>query len=247
MLTDQDIQRYARQILLPEVGGKGQQALARARVLCVGTGGLGCPASLYLAAAGVGTLGLADGDPVDLSNLHRQVLHFTPDVGRSKTSSAAEKLASLNPTVKLELHGNLSGPVLSSAVGGYDLVLDGSDNFETRYAVNDACVAVGKPLVSGAVLKWEGQLLTVLPGISGCYRCAFPEPPDPACTQTCSEAGILGPVAGVIGAWMALEAVKVLLKAGASFTDRLWSMDFLAGKGREVPFRRRVGCGACGK
>jgi adenylyltransferase/sulfurtransferase len=243
VLTDQDIRRYARQILLPEVGGKGQAALARARVLLVGAGGLGSPAALYLAAAGVGVLGLADGDPVEPSNLHRQVLHATPDVGKPKTSSARERLAALNPAVEVHEHPRLAD---GSAFSGYDLALDGSDNFDTRYMVNDACVKAGKPLVTGAVLKWEGQVMTVLPRRSACYRCAFPEPPDPACVQSCAEAGILGPVAGTVGCLMAVEALKVLLGAPGLLTGRLLLLDLKTMSFREKPLRRRTGCAACG-
>jgi molybdopterin-synthase adenylyltransferase len=241
-----DVHRYVRQMLLPEVGRKGQEALGRSRVLCVGAGGLGSPAALYLAAAGVGTLGLADGDPVEISNLHRQVLHATPDIGFSKTSSAARKLGALNPGIVLREHPRLVSPAVHSVVREYDLVLDGSDNFDTRYLVNDACAAAAVPLVSGAVIKWEGQALTVLPGKSACYRCAFPEPPDPDCAESCSSAGVLGPAAGMVGCLMAAEALKVLLGLPDLLTDRLSLMDFKKMSFREKPLRRRRNCPACG-
>jgi adenylyltransferase/sulfurtransferase len=243
-LADQDVRRYARQILLPEVGGKGQSALAASRILCVGVGGLGSPAALYLAAAGVGTLGLADGDPVEISNLHRQVLHYTGDVGRAKTASARDKLSALNPAVRLLEHPRLTD---AAVLGGYDLVLDGSDNFETRYWLNDACVKAGKSLVSGAVLKWEGQVMAVRPGRSACYRCAFPEPPDPECAQSCADAGVLGPVAGTVGCLMATEAVKMIVGAPGLLLDRLILLDLKAMSFRQRALRRRADCSACGR
>jgi adenylyltransferase/sulfurtransferase len=242
-LPDADIRRYARQILLPEVGVKGQSALKAARVLCVGAGGLGSPAALYLAAAGVGTLGIADGDPVELSNLHRQILHATADVGRAKTASAKERLSALNPSVLVREHPRLAD---GAAFAGYDLVLDGSDNFDTRYMVADACVKAGRTLVTGAVVKWQGQVMTVLPGRSACYRCAFPEPPDPECVEDCGSAGVLGPAAGTVGCLMAAEALKALLGAGELLSDRLLLMDFKTMAFRVRPLRRRPGCSSCG-
>lgn len=243
----ENISRYARQMLLPEVGRKGQEALSRSRVLCVGVGGLGSPVALYLAAAGVGTLGLADGDPVELSNLHRQILHSTPDVGRPKALSAREKLSALNPSVVLREHPRLDAPGLAAILPEYDLAADGSDNFDTRYLVNDACVKAGKPLVSGAVVKWEGNLTVVLPGRGPCYRCAFPEPPDPDCVQDCGSAGVLGPAAGSIGCLMAVEVLKVLLGLPGVVTGRLLLADFKTLSFREKPLRRRAACLACGE
>jgi molybdopterin/thiamine biosynthesis adenylyltransferase len=240
-----DPHRYVRQMLLPEVGRAGQEALSNARVLCVGAGGLGSPAALYLAAAGVGTLGIADGDPVELSNLHRQVLHASADVGRPKTGSASEKLSALNPEVSLRTHPRLTPENIDGVLTEYGLVLDGSDNFDTRYLVNDACAKGGKPLVSGAVIKWEGQLLAVRPGASACYRCAFPEPPEADCAESCSSAGVLGPAAGVIGCWMAVEALKLLLGLPA-LVDRLLLFDFKTAAVREKPLHRRPDCRACG-
>jgi adenylyltransferase/sulfurtransferase len=240
-----DVHRYTRQMLLPEVGRKGQDVLSRSRVLCVGAGGLGSPVSLYLAGAGVGTMGIADGDPVELSNLHRQILHSTPDIGRAKTASARDRLSSLNPSITLCEHGRLCADDVDVVLSGYDLVVDGSDNFDTRYLINDACVRAGVPLVSGAVLKWEGQALTILPGRSACYRCAFPEPPDPECVQGCSSAGILGPVAGAIGSIMATEALKVLL-GHPVLSDRLFLIDFRTMTTRQKSIRRRATCAACG-
>lgn len=243
--TAVEVHRYARQMLLPEVGRKGQEALSRARVLCVGAGGLGSPAALYLAAAGVGALGLSDGDPVELSNLHRQILHTTPDVGRPKTASAREKLSALNPSVSVLEHPRLDAGNIASVIAGYDLVLDGSDNFDTRYLVNDVCVEAGKALVSGAVVKWEGQVMAVRPGVSACYRCAFPEAPDPDCVQDCGSAGVLGPAAGTVGCLMAVEALKILLGADGALVDRLLLIDFKSTRFREKTIHRRAACAAC--
>lgn len=241
-----NISRYARQLILPEVGGAGQKKLAGARVLMVGAGGLGSPAALYLAAAGVGTLVIADNDVVDLSNLQRQILHFTPDVGKAKVLSAREKLVALNPGIKvLAKKTRFTSANANRLLTGCDLVLDGSDNFETRYAVNATCVAHQIPLVWGAVLRWEGQVMTVFPGKTACYECLFPEPPDPALAQSCSNAGILGSVAGTIGTLMATEALKVLLSKGDFLSGRFWGMDFLNMQVRERAVVRRRDCPAC--
>jgi molybdopterin/thiamine biosynthesis adenylyltransferase len=242
-----DIERYSRQLILPEVGGEGQKRLKSARVLLVGAGGLGSPAALYLAAAGVGTLVLVDNDDVDLTNLHRQILHFTPDVGTPKVHSARDKILALNPRLRVRV--KKTRLTLANAPGlfvGSDLVLDGSDNFETRYAVNTACVSEGIPLVWGAVLRWEGQVMTVFPGQTACYECLFPEPPDPALAQTCSNAGIMGSVVGTIGSLMATEGLKVLLGLKKTGTGRLWTMDLLNMKFRERMVPVRSDCRVCG-
>lgn len=245
-VTDLDLSRYARQMILPEVGGKGQQALAAARVALVGLGGLGSPAAFYLAGAGVGTLGLIDDDTVDVSNLHRQPLHATPDQGRPKTISAREKLAALNPAIRLAEHRlRLTGKNAAPLLSDYDLVLDGSDNFDTRYIVNDAAQRRGIPLVWGAVLRWEGQIMMVRPGRSACYRCLFPEPPDPALAASCADAGVVGPLAGLVGSWMALEALKILWGAGAPLVNRLLLIDGRSGRVRERVVERRKTCPAC--
>lgn len=246
LFLEEDLKRYARQILLPELGRDGQRRIRAARVLCVGVGGLGSPAALYLAAAGVGTLGLLDADPVDLSNLHRQVLHATADLGRPKTLSASEKLKALNPDVSLRLHPERLGPSNALEIfSGYDIVVDGSDNFPTRYLVNDACVLRGLPLVSGAVLRWEGQVTTVLPRKGHCYRCVFPEPPQ-APVQSCAEAGVLGSAAGVVGTLQATEVLKWVLGLPGLLTDRLLVMDLLRMSFRHVPARRDPACAVCG-
>ncbi|MBK8574882.1 MAG: HesA/MoeB/ThiF family protein [Elusimicrobia bacterium] len=245
-IKNKDIERYSRQIILPEVGGEGQKRLKSARVLLVGGGGLGSPAALYLAAAGVGTLVIVDNDAVDLSNLQRQILHFTQDMGKAKVLSAREKLISLNPGVKvLAKKTRFTSANADRLLAGCDLVLDGSDNFETRYAVNAACVAHKIPLVWGAVLRWEGQLMTVFSGKTACYQCLFPEPPDPALAQSCSNAGIMGSVAGTIGTMMATEALKVLLGKGESLSGRFWGMDFIKMRVRERGVVRRRNCPVC--
>jgi len=241
--TDDEIDRYARHLVLREVGGPGQQALKAARVLIVGAGGLGAPAALYLAAAGVGTLGLADADTVSLSNLQRQVLYATGDVGRPKTEAAAERLLGLNPNVTVAAHPvMLNSETAPALVHQYDLVLDGTDNFETRFAVSDACVAEGKTLVSGAIGRWTGQV-GVFAG-KPCYRCLVAEAPPDA--ETCVAVGVIGALAGVIGSMMALEAIKVLTHAGESLTGRLLIYDALAGETRTVRLGADPRCPACG-
>jgi len=234
-------------MLLPEVGGAGQEKLFNARVLIVGAGGLGSPIALYLAGAGVGQLTLIDNDPVDLSNLHRQILHGTPDLGTPKVLAARRRLTHLNPGVRVKpLNKRLTVRNADALFKKQDLVLDGSDNFETRYLVNDAAVRTRVPLVWGAVLRWEGQAMTVFPGRSACYRCVFPEPPDPADALSCADGGILGPVAGLVGTFMAVEALKALLGVGRPVSDRLVMWDAREGRCRERPATRRTGCRACG-
>ena len=241
--TDDEIERYARHLVLREVGGPGQQALKAARVLVVGAGGLGAPAALYLAAAGVGTLGLADADTVSLSNLQRQVLYATADLGRPKTAAAAERLTGLNPNVAIEAHSvMLSADSAAALVRQYDLILDGTDNFESRFAVSDACVAEGRTLVSGAIGRWTGQV-GVFAG-RPCYRCLVAEAPPDA--ETCVAVGVIGALAGVIGAMMALEAIKVITGAGESLTGRLLIYDALAGETRTVRIGADPHCPACG-
>lgn len=246
-LSEEDLQRYARQLILPEIGGKGQAALKAARVLCVGAGGLGSPAAVYLAAAGVGVLGLVDNDPVDLSNLHRQILHFTSDIGRPKVLSAKSKLQNLNPGTKVVAHRQRFSPDNAfELLENYDVVVDGSDNFPTRYLVSDACFLKGRTLVSGAVLQWQGQATTLIPKKGHCYRCLFPEPPEPDAVQSCAEAGILGSVAGVVGSLMATEAMKVILGTPGLLSNRLLSFDLAKMVFREIPVKHRADCALCG-
>ena len=245
-LTDQQIIRYSRQIILPELGGKGQKRLLASRVAIVGAGGLGSPAALYLAAAGVGTLGIIDGDLVDLSNLQRQILHHTSDIGRPKTDSARETIQAVNPDVHV-----ISYPVRLAAgnaqaiLADYDVVLGCSDNFPTRYLLNDACFLLKKPLVDGSIFRFEGQATVYLPG-RGCYRCLFPAPPPPGTVPSCAEAGVLGVLPGLVGVIQAAEAIKTILGIGRSLAGRLLLMDALAMDFREVELRRNPACPVCG-
>lgn len=245
--SEEQIERYSRHIVLPDVGGAGQQRLMEARVLLIGCGGLGSPAALYLAAAGVGHLGLVDSDTVDLSNLQRQILHTTPDLGRAKTVSAREKLAALNPGVRVDAHPvRLAQDNVADLIHGYDIVLDGTDNFPTRYLVNDACVARGLPLVHAGILRYEGQLTFIHPGHGPCYRCLYPEPPPPDEAPTCSQAGILGAVAGVLGSLQALEVLKYLLGVGDNLVGELLLYDARKTAFRKVKVGRDPACVACG-
>ena len=233
MLTPEELERYARHIVLREVGGPGQAALGRARVLVIGAGGLGAPVLLYLAAAGVGTLGVIDDDTVALSNLQRQVIHGTPDVGRPKVDSAAAAIARLNPHVKVMTHAErLSASNAMALVGSYDLVADGSDNFATRYLVSDACYFAKKPLVTAALGTFDGTLTTIRAHErdrdgrpNPTYRCLFPEPPPPGTVPACAEAGILGALAGVLGSMMALEVIREIVGFGEGLVGRLLMVD----------------------
>ena len=241
--SDAEVERYARHLVLREIGGPGQQKLKAARVLVVGAGGLGAPAALYLAAAGVGTLGLVDADTVSLSNLQRQVLFATADTGRPKVEAAAERLAALNPHLTVETHPVwLDAANARAVISRYDLVLDGTDDFATRFAVSDACLAEGKPLVSGALGRWTGQV-GVFHG-RPCYRCLVPETPPDA--ETCALVGVVGALAGVIGSMMALEAVKVITGAGEPLSGRLLIHDALAAETRTVRIGADPACPSCG-
>ncbi len=238
-----EVERYARHLVLREIGGPGQQKLKAARVLVVGAGGLGAPAALYLAAAGVGTLGLIDADTVSLSNLQRQVLFAQADVGRPKVEAAAQHLTALNPHLGVETHPVwLDATNAESLVSLYDLVLDGADDFATRFAISDACLATGKPLVSGALGRWTGQV-GVFHG-QPCYRCLVPETPPDA--ETCALVGVVGALAGVIGSMMALEAVKVITGAGDPLSGRLLIYDALAAETRTVRIGADPDCPSCG-
>jgi adenylyltransferase/sulfurtransferase len=245
-LTDAELRRYGRHLTLPEVGEEGQERLKAARVLLVGAGGLGSPAALYLAAAGVGTLGVADFDRVEESNLHRQVLYGEADLGRSKPEAAAERLADLNPHVRTVLHPDRLGVEnLLEVLAGYDLAVDGSDNFTTRYLVNDACVLAGKPDVWGAISRFEGQLSVFWAERGPCYRCLFPEPPPPGTVLGCAEAGVLGVLPGIIGTLQASEAIKLILGAGEPLVGRLVLFDALGASFREVRIRKHPDCPIC--
>ncbi|MFL6513625.1 MAG: molybdopterin-synthase adenylyltransferase MoeB [Chthoniobacterales bacterium] len=244
----EEMQRYSRHLLMPEIKLEGQKRLKTARVLCIGAGGLGSPASLYLAAAGIGTLGVIDFDSVDLSNLQRQVLHGTADVGRSKLESARDRLLDLNPNVKVVLHEQkFTSANAQDLVDQYDLVVDGSDNFPTRYLSNDVCVWAKKPNVYGSVFRFEGQTTVFAPHLAGpCYRCLFPEPPPPGSVPNCAEAGVLGVLPGIIGLLQAIEAVKLIVGIGEVLTGRLVYFDALKLSFREFAVRRDPECPVCG-
>jgi len=246
-LTRDERTRYSRHLILPEVGVDGQRRLKAARVLCVGAGGLGSPASMYLAAAGVGTLGLVDPDVVDLSNLQRQILHGTADVGRSKLESAQTRLHGLNPHVALELHeGALTSRNAMALLGDYDVIVDGTDNFPARYLVNDACVLLGKPNVYGAISRFDGQASVFAAPGGPCYRCVFPEPPPPGSVLSCADAGVFGVLPGIIGTIQATETIKLILGIGTTLAGRLLTYDALQLKFRELRLRKDDGCPVCG-
>jgi molybdopterin/thiamine biosynthesis adenylyltransferase/rhodanese-related sulfurtransferase len=246
-LSPDELVRYARHLTLPHVGMEGQERLKAARVLLVGAGGLGSPAALYLAAAGVGTLGLVDFDRVDLSNLQRQILHSTAAVGRAKVVSAAERLTELNPHVRVEpIAEQLSSVNAAGILADFDVVVDGSDNFPTRYLVNDVCVWLGKPLVYGSIFRFEGQASLFWAGEGPCYRCLYPEPPPPALVPSCAEGGVLGVLPGIIGSIQALEALKWILGAGESLLGRLLVFDALRLSFRELRLRKDPECPVCG-
>jgi len=246
--TEDEITRYSRHILLAEVGGTGQAKLRAARVLVVGAGGLGSPLALYLAAAGVGTIGLVDDDVVDLSNLQRQIAHTTDRIGQPKVQSAAAAARAINPAVVIETHQTrLDASNALGLVAGYDLVCDGSDNFATRFLVSDACVLARRTLVSAAVLRFDGQLSTFKPQAGGpCYRCLHPAPPPDGLVPSCSEAGILGAVTGVMGSLQATEVLKEIMCIGEGLSGRLLIWDALAARVRTVGLRRDPACPACG-
>jgi adenylyltransferase/sulfurtransferase len=247
-LTTDEIERYSRQILVPDLGGKGQIRLHQGRVLVVGAGGLGSPAAYYLAAAGVGTLGLIDPDDVELSNLQRQILHGTADIGRKKVESAQTKLAGLNPGVTVNLHPvRLDAENAAQILQDYDFVVDGSDNFDTKFLVNDTAVALGIPFSHAGIVRLQGQAMTVIPHKSACYRCFFKHPPAPEELLSCQQAGILGAVAGTIGSIQATEAIKVLVGFEEGLlTDKLLTYDAKAMKFHTVPVKRDPACTACG-
>ncbi len=245
--TEEQITRYSRHILLPEVGGKGQKKIAQAKILIVGAGGLGSPAALYLAAAGVGTLGLIDGDVVDLSNLQRQVIHHTADVGRSKVQSAEEKIHKLNPDVKVVTYRErLMAQNALQVLKDYDVVIDGVDNFAGKFLINDACFFAGKPLVHGGILRFDGRISTIIPRKSACYRCVFKTPPPAGFVPSCQEAGVIGVLAGVIGTLQATEALKIILGIGQPLTDRLLDYDAKKSAFREIRCKRNPQCPLCG-
>src|SRR5262245_26475509 len=246
-LSKDEILRYSRHLIIPEVGIEGQKKLKAANVLLVGTGGLGAPLGLYLAAAGIGHIGLVDFDVVDFTNLQRQVIHFTSDVGRKKLDSAADKMQAINPHLKITRHEvALSSENALDILKDYDLIIDGTDNFPTRYLVNDACVILKKPNVYGSIFRFEGQsTIFAYPG-GPCYRCLYPEPPPPGLVPSCAEGGVLGILPGIIGLVQATEAVKLILGVGEPLVGRLLLYDALAMRFRELKLRRNPECPVCG-
>src|SRR6266702_2631339 len=247
-LSAEELKRYSRHLMMPEVTPDGQRCLKAARVLCIGAGGLGSPAALYLAAAGVGTIGIVDFDDVDLSNLQRQILHGTSDIGRSKLDSARDRLRDANPEIEIELHKcRFSSSNATELVAQYDLIVDGSDNFPTRYLSNDVCVFARKPNVYGSVFRFEGQTTVFAPHLGGpCYRCLFPEPPAPDTVPNCAEAGVLGVLPGIIGMLQAIETIKLIIGIGDPLVGRLLYFDALKVKFRELNLRRDAQCPVCG-
>ncbi|MBI3990166.1 MAG: molybdopterin-synthase adenylyltransferase MoeB [candidate division NC10 bacterium] len=244
--TEEQIKRYSRHIILPEVGGKGQRKLLSSSALIIGAGGLGSPSALYLAAAGVGRIGIVDFDAVDLSNLQRQILHDNDDVGRPKVLSARERLTDINPDVEvIPIEAQLSSENALKIISQYDIVVNGCDNFPTRYLTNDACVFLNKPMVDGSILRFEAMVTAFIPG-KGCYRCLYPAPPPPGVVPSCAEAGVFGALCGVIGSLQAVEAIKILLGTGESLAGRLIFFDALTMEFRQVRIRRDPECPVCG-
>ena len=246
-LTNDEVLRYSRHLIMPEVGMEGQQKLKAARVLCIGTGGLGSPLALYLAAAGVGTLGLVDFDTVDFTNLQRQVIHFTSDVGRPKLESARQKIAAINPFVNVKpFETKLTSQNALEIFADFDIIVDGTDNFPTRFLVNDACVFTGKPNVYGSIFRFEGQASVFATKEGPCYRCLYPEPPPPGLVPSCAEGGVLGILPGLVGLIQATEAIKLILGTGDPLIGRLLLVDALGMKFRELKLRKNPDCVVCG-
>jgi sulfur-carrier protein adenylyltransferase/sulfurtransferase len=247
-LTTDDLARYSRHLILPEVGMEGQQKLKATKVLCVGTGGLGSPLAFYLTAAGIGTLGLVDFDVVDASNLQRQIIHSTKDIGRKKLDSAEEKLKALNPAINIIKHETmLTSANALEIIKDYDIVADGTDNFPTRYLVNDACVLLGKPNVYGSIFRFEGQASVFATEEGPCYRCLYPEPPPPGLVPSCAEGGVLGILPGLLGTIQATEAIKLILGKGDPLVGRLLLVNALDMRFRELKLRKNPECPVCGK
>jgi molybdopterin/thiamine biosynthesis adenylyltransferase/rhodanese-related sulfurtransferase len=247
-LNNDEVLRYSRHLIMPEVGMEGQQKLKAARVLCIGAGGLGSPLALYLAAAGVGTLGLVDFDVVDYTNLQRQIIHSTADVGRKKLDSAADKLKAINPFLNLRtFETKLTSENALDLFRDFDIIADGTDNFPTRYLVNDACVLAGKPNVYGSIFRFEGQASVFATEQGPCYRCLYPEPPPPGLVPSCAEGGVLGILPGLVGVIQATETIKLILGKGEPLIGRLLLVDALAMKFRELKLRKNADCPACGK
>jgi len=248
ILNDEQIERYSRQILLPKIGGGGQERLLAAKVLVVGVGGLGSPVAAYLTGAGVGTLGLVDSDSVDITNLHRQIIYSTDDLGKAKVEAAKVRLERMNPDVKVIVHKlRLTSANIMAVIKDYDIVVDGTDNFPARYLINDACVLAGKPLVHGAFFRFEGQAMVIKPGEGPCYRCMFSEPPPPGAVPSCQEAGVLGALAGVIGLIQATETLKLILRIGEPLVGKLIIFNSLEMGFRKVKVPQDKNCPVCGE
>ena len=247
-LTDKQLERYSRHITLKEIGVRGQKKLLAAKVLIIGAGGLGAPAAMYLAAAGVGTIGIADCDSVELSNLQRQIIHTTDDIGKPKVQSAAETIESLNPDVEvITYHEYVSSKNIAAIIAEYDFIIDGADNFPTKFLINDACVLGHKPFCHAGILRFEGQLMTYVPDVSPCYRCVFEAPPPKDAVPSCREAGVIGAMAGIIGTMQALEAVKYITGQGELLTGSMLVFDGLKMEWRKVKLPKRVPtCSICG-
>ena len=246
-LSNEEVQRYSRHLIMPEVGMDGQQKLKAARVLCIGAGGLGSPVAMYLAAAGVGTLGMIDFDVVDFSNLQRQIIHGTPDVGRLKLQSANDRIQAINPNVQVECYETaLSSQNALELLEPYDVIVDGTDNFPTRYLVNDACVLLGKPNVYGSIFRFEGQASVFATKDGPCYRCLYPEPPPPGLVPSCAEGGVLGVLPGIVGTIQATEAIKLIIGVGEPLIGRFLIFDALRMRFRELGLRRDPECPVCG-
>ena len=246
--TNDQLSRYSRHIILKEIGVKGQKKLAAAKVLIIGAGGLGAPAAMYLAAAGVGKIGIVDADRVDLSNLQRQIIHSTNDVGKLKVESAQETMLGINPDIEVETYNQyVFSQNILPLISDYDFILDGTDNFATKFLINDACILANKPFSHAGIIRFRGQLMTVIPHQTACYRCAFKEPPPKGAIPTCREAGVIGAMAGVIGSLQALEAVKYITGAGELLTDKLLTFDALTMKFHTINLPKRDGkCAVCG-
>lgn len=246
--TEEQLQRYSRHIILPEVGGKGQKKISDAKVFIIGAGGLGCPVGYYLSAAGVGTIAFIDNDNVELSNLQRQIAHSMKTLGMNKADSAKKTFEALNSDVNvIAIKDRINNKNILDLIKNYDIIVDGSDNFPTRYLVNDACVMLKKPLVSGAILRFEGQVTTILPGEGPCYRCLFEDPPPPGLVPSCQEAGVLGVLPGVIGALQATEVLKLILGKGKPLAGQLLIYDALGTNFRKVKIPKNPDCAICGK
>jgi adenylyltransferase/sulfurtransferase len=246
-LSDEDVLRYSRQIILKEVGGIGQEKIIKAKVLIVGAGGLGSPAALYLASAGVGTIGIIDGDNVDMTNLQRQIIHFTKDINKSKVESAKEKMLAINPNIKIITYKErINENNIKDIILNFDFIIDGTDNFPAKFLINDACVIYQKPFSHAGILRFDGQTMTYLPG-NACYRCIFKQLPPKGAIPTCSEAGILGPVAGIIGSIQAMEALKYIIGKGNLLVNKMLIINALDMNIRVVNIKRNKLCPVCGE